>query len=219
MACTWSPDSKSLVTSSADCTVTLCMFFLTLVGLPTHDHDCLGDIENQKPVNTWKLGTGVGHQQVGNTWSGDKDIVSLSLSGDMNVFDQRVGYKPARVLSVSLCFQQGAQAALLTSSPVRQATQKSITSLASSGTDTFLAGNADGRVLWFSPSSSESVNLHGTGHSNLVSGLAPSPGGDTVFSTGYDDRVREIQINGHTSEFLQVFFTCVGFVCHLHSSV
>ena len=71
-------------------------------------HVCLGDIENQKPVNTWKLGTGVDHQQVGNTWSGDKDIVSLSLSGDMNIFDQRVGDKPARVLSVSSVSTKGA---------------------------------------------------------------------------------------------------------------
>ena len=179
--------------------------------------DYLGDTENQKPVNTWKLGTGVDHQQMGNTWSGDKDIVSLSLSGDMNIFDQRVGDKPARVLGVSFFLPPGAQTALLTS--FRQATQKSITSIASSGTDTFLAGNADGRVLWFSPSSSESINLQGTGHSNLVSGLAPSPNGDTVFSTGYDDRVREIQVNGSTSEFLQVFI-CLGFVMgHLYATL
>lgn len=82
MACTWSPDSKSLVTSSADCTVKL------------------WDVETRKSITTWTVGNGVSFQQVGNTWSGESDVVSLSLSGDLNVFDIRTGDKPSRIIQV-----------------------------------------------------------------------------------------------------------------------
>ena len=82
MACDWSPDSKSIFTSSADCTVKLWfdlgvlilnwMFFYSLL---------LGDAQTQKAVTTWTVGSGVNHQQIGNTWSGRNDLVSLSMSG------------------------------------------------------------------------------------------------------------------------------------------
>lgn len=49
---------------------------------------------------TWLLGSSVVHQQVGNTWTEEDSIVSLSMSGDLNIFDKRVGDKPARVLNV-----------------------------------------------------------------------------------------------------------------------
>lgn len=64
----------------------------------------LGDVESRKAVTTWTLGTAVEFQQVGNTWTQGDDIVSLSLSGDLNIFDKRVGDKPARVLHVRLVF-------------------------------------------------------------------------------------------------------------------
>ncbi|KAF9269416.1 WD40 repeat-like protein [Marasmius fiardii PR-910] len=159
MACSWSPDSKSLSTSSADTTVKL------------------WDVETHKAVNVWSIGVGVNHQQVGNTWSGESDIVSLSLSGDLNVFDVRVGNKPARVIN---------------------GPQKSITALAPSGSTTFLAGTADGRILSYS--SSESTHLQGQGHTNLITGIAASPSGGKVFSAGFDDHIREIDVavNGFT---------------------
>lgn len=152
MACGWSPDSKSLVTSSADCTVKL------------------WDVEARKAITTWKLGSGVNHQQVGNTWTGGDDIVSLSMSGDLNIFDKRVGDKPARVLN---------------------GPQKSITTAisAASSPGTFFAGTADGRILAYSDSGY--VHLEGEGHCALVSGLAAAPDGK-VYSVGFDDRVREI---------------------------
>ena len=61
---------------------------------------CAGDVEVRKAVTTWTLGADISHQQVGNAWSGEKDIVSLSLSGDLNVFDPRIGDKPTRTITV-----------------------------------------------------------------------------------------------------------------------
>ncbi|KAF8221062.1 WD40 repeat-like protein [Tricholoma matsutake] len=155
-ACTWSPDSRSLATSSGDRTVKL------------------WDVETRKAITTWTLGTDVGHQQVGNTWSGERDIVSLSLSGDLNVFDPRIGDIPARILT---------------------ATQKAISVLAPTSSETFLAGTATGRVLSFS-STGESTSIQGEGHSNIVTGIAVSRTQEKIFSVGFDDRVREIEGDG-----------------------
>ncbi|KAI0918644.1 hypothetical protein AcW1_009523 [Taiwanofungus camphoratus] len=152
-ACNWSPDSKSLVTSSVDYTVKL------------------WDVESRKAVSVWTLGSGVNHQQVGNAWTSGDDIVSLSMSGALNVFDKRIGDKPARVLF---------------------GPQGSITAATSSKPKTFLAGTADGRILAFDSSYSY---LEGEGHSGLVSDLATATNG-SVYSIGYDDRLREIDDSG-----------------------
>jgi WD repeat-containing protein 1 (actin-interacting protein 1) len=57
-------------------------------------------VETKKVVTTWNLGTTIDTQQVGNAWTGDDDIVSLSMPGDLNVFDKRVGDTPSRILKV-----------------------------------------------------------------------------------------------------------------------
>ncbi|KIJ98804.1 hypothetical protein K443DRAFT_133309 [Laccaria amethystina LaAM-08-1] len=155
MAVSWSPDSKSLFTSSADCTVKL------------------WDVETRKAATTWTLGTGIDHQQIGNIWSGQADLVSLSISGDLNAFDPRTGDKPSRIFA---------------------APQKAITAIAPARPDTtFLTGAADGRVYSYA---GESTTLGGESHSNLVTGLASSPVDGKVYSIGYDDRVREIGGDG-----------------------
>ncbi|KAJ7634661.1 WD40-repeat-containing domain protein [Roridomyces roridus] len=152
MACSWSADSKSFSTSSADCTVKL------------------WDVETRKATSTWSLGSGVNNQQVGNVWSRETDIVSLSLSGDLNVFDPRVGDKPARIVT---------------------GPQKPVTAVAPSAAGTFLAATADGRVVEYTTASGNTAPLQGVGHTSLIVGLAAGPGGK-IFSAGYDDRVREI---------------------------
>ncbi|KAI0738973.1 WD40 repeat-like protein [Daedaleopsis nitida] len=152
MACSWSPDSKSFVTSAADCTVKL------------------WDVETKKAQTTWTLGSGVNHQQVGNTWTAGDSIVSLSMSGDLNVFDKRVGDKPARVL----CAPQKAITAALKSP---------------SSASTFIVGTADGRVLTFSD---DYEYVGGDAHGSFVAGLGASPSGN-VHSVGFDDRLREIE--------------------------
>ncbi|KAF8348597.1 WD40-repeat-containing domain protein [Amanita rubescens] len=160
MACTWSIDSKSFVTSAADCSVKL------------------WDVETRKVVNTWSLGNSIGDQQVGNVWSEENEFVSLSLNGDLNVFDPRTGDKPVRVLV---------------------APQKAITAAVPISSDTFIGGCADGRVFSFD---NETKYVEGQGHSNLVVGVAASSKTSTIYSVGYDDHVREIDSSSSLS-FIQ----------------
>ncbi|KAF9443022.1 WD40 repeat-like protein [Macrolepiota fuliginosa MF-IS2] len=152
-AASWSPDSKSIFTSSADKTVKL------------------WDVEARKAVTTWTVGSGVDDQQLGNTWSGDNNLVSLSLGGDLNVFDPRTADKPARIFT---------------------APQAAINAITSTGADTFLTGTATGRVYSYSVAEGESAPVSGTSHSAYISGLATSPSDDKVYSIGWDDKVREI---------------------------
>jgi WD repeat-containing protein 1 (actin-interacting protein 1) len=60
-----------------------------------------GDVETHQATTTWTVGPAVDHQQVGNTWAGAENIISLSLNGELNIFDRRVGDKPTHVLYVS----------------------------------------------------------------------------------------------------------------------
>ncbi|KAJ7204799.1 WD40 repeat-like protein [Mycena pura] len=160
-ACSWSPDSRAFATSSADCTVKL------------------WDVETHKATTTWSLGSGVNNQQVGNVWTREADIVSLSLSGELNILDARVGDKPPRVIT---------------------GPQKSITAVAPSSAGTFLAGTADGRVVEYTTASGEAMSVLGPGHTSIVVGLAAGSSGK-VFSAGYDDRVREIGAGGPSASF------------------
>lgn len=127
------------------------------------------------------------NQQMGNVWSREADIVSLSLSGDLNVFDHRVGDKPARVVTVRTPNFPSIFSVLTR----QQGPQKTITAVAPSSTSTFLAGAADGRVVEYTTASGEAVPVGGEGHTSLIVGLAAASDGK-VFSAGYDDRVREI---------------------------
>ncbi|CAG8553172.1 26236_t:CDS:10 [Dentiscutata erythropus] len=69
-AVSWSPDSKQLLTSSGDKTAKI------------------WDIESQKVVQTFCFSDTIDDQQVGNIWQGE-NIISLSLSGDINYLDTK----------------------------------------------------------------------------------------------------------------------------------
>ncbi|EKM77398.1 hypothetical protein AGABI1DRAFT_62030 [Agaricus bisporus var. burnettii JB137-S8] len=152
-AVSWSPDSKSIFTSSGDKTVRL------------------WDIESKKATVTWTAGPAIEDQQVGNTWSGERNLLSLSLRGDLLSFDPRTPTGPSRVYS---------------------APQTAITAIAPTKTGTFLTGTASGRVYSYDVAEGETVSVAGTNHSAYVVGLAKSSSEDTVYSVGWDDKVREI---------------------------
>ncbi|KAG6830033.1 hypothetical protein H0H87_009496 [Tephrocybe sp. NHM501043] len=152
MAASWGPDSKNFVTSGADCLV------------------ALWDVQAQKPITTWNPAS----QHVGNAWSGERDIVSLSIDGTLSVFDPRTADKPSRVIN---------------------APQKAITAFAPINPSTFLGGTADGRVYSFTPEKGESDVIPTETHTNLVSDLASNPKDGNVYSVGYDDRLREIRVD------------------------
>ncbi|KAG2028616.1 WD40-repeat-containing domain protein, partial [Suillus americanus] len=160
MSCSWSPDSKSFFTTSLDRTVRL------------------WDIEARKSLQTWTVGSGVPNQQVGGVWSGISDLASLSMSGDLNIFDPRTGDKPARIPQVC-----------------------TITAASSVSSSTFFAGSADGRVLIYdtdSTSPSDVVQLVGGSlHTSLVSDMATASS-EKVFTTGCDDQIREIEGSTYT---------------------
>jgi len=129
----------------------------------------LWDVGASKLVTSWSLGPGVDNQQVGGTWTEGDEIVSLSMSSDLNVFDKRVSDKPSRII---------------------QAPQKAVTAALTTGPGTFLTGTASGRVLSFS-ATGEASHVGGDGHLSLVTALSSGKDGK-VFSAGFDDRLREI---------------------------
>lgn len=57
----------------------------------------------------------------------------------------------------------------------------------------FFVGTADGRTFRYDTSAEAggSVKVQGEGHTNLVSGMTASVGGQ-VYSTGFDDKLREV---------------------------
>ncbi|KAJ8323194.1 WD40 repeat-like protein [Batrachochytrium dendrobatidis] len=77
----WSPDSRQLMTSSADQSVKI------------------WDVATKTVASTFVFSDTqhVDHQQVGSLWQGQYQI-SLSLSGDINYLDPKSGNKPVRVV-------------------------------------------------------------------------------------------------------------------------
>ncbi|EJC99333.1 WD40 repeat-like protein [Fomitiporia mediterranea MF3/22] len=151
MAASWSPDSKNLATSSLDGTVKL------------------WDVERKLTVQTWTVGTGVQNQQVGNAWGPEGDIVSLSMSGIVNVFDQRKGDGPAHLLI---------------------GPQKTITAATLTASGTFIAGTADGRLLSYDIANGDAQVVSGTGHLSLVTSIVSA--GENTYSVGIDNALKEI---------------------------
>jgi hypothetical protein len=73
-----------------------------------------------------------------------------------------------------------------------------VTAALPTGSGTFLAGTASGKVLSFS-ATGEAFPISGDGHLSLVTSLSSGKDGK-VYSAGFDDRLREI--DGPTFTFV-----------------
>lgn len=166
MGCSWSLDSKQLATASLDCTVKLCKTIHAHGAWDAYKNS--GDVETRKCISTGTLGSGLEHQQVGITHVGDS-FASLSISATLNLWDSRV----SSVVQV------------------HEGPQKTITSATSTGSLTFLAGTADGRILDYDLSDHKVALVKGAPHTNLVS--AVSAAGGKAVSVGFDDKIKEIE--------------------------
>ncbi|KAJ3216006.1 WD repeat-containing protein 1 [Dinochytrium kinnereticum] len=150
MSISWSPDSNSILSSSMDMTAKV------------------WDVSRKQVVNTFTLGSTIEDQQVGSLWQG-KNLISLSLAGDINYLDM-ASQKVSRSV---------------------KGHQKAITALAAISETTFVAGSYDGRVLaWDESVGSKPVS--GTGHANQVTQFYKT--GDKVASIGMDDTLRSIDV-------------------------
>ena len=56
----------------------------------------------QKQISSWIVGTEIGDQQVGNAWTAADQLVSLSMNGDLNIFDKR-GSTDGPVQMIRVC--------------------------------------------------------------------------------------------------------------------
>ncbi|KAF9166681.1 WD40 repeat-like protein, partial [Mortierella sp. AD010] len=150
-ALSWSADSSRILTSSADQTAKI------------------WDVETSSVVNTFDLSSqdSTFHgQQVGNIWKGS-NLVSLSLSGDLNYLDPSTS-KASRVV---------------------QGHQKAITALAvSNDKKTLFTGSYDGRVMSWDESSGVATPLKEASHGNQVMQMTSS--GAQLISAGMDDTIR-----------------------------
>ncbi|PVF98501.1 putative actin interacting protein 1 [Serendipita vermifera] len=150
-ATSWAPDSAQFSTSSADKTVKIF------------------DAASQKLVSSWTVGTDLSDQQCGNTWMGEHEIVSLSLGGDMNIFDSRSGGKPVRIL---------------------YGPTKGVTSGAVDSSGSLFAGSFDGRIVSLTANGTVEPVV-GPGHTNQVVGIASCQSTSKLYSVAYDDTFRE----------------------------
>jgi len=109
-------------------------------------------------------------------------------------------YATTKILSLELTFSFG-----------KQSPQKAITAAVRGPSDTFIAGTADGRVFSYQTASQSVSCVEGEAHTNLVSGLSAGSDG-TLYSSGFDDRVREISANDGAFSFTYVRSSCLTMI-------
>ncbi|WWC68604.1 uncharacterized protein I206_102534 [Kwoniella pini CBS 10737] len=156
MACSWSPDSKSIATAGADGIVSI------------------WDASTQKSTQSYTVGTDVQSQQNGIVYAGPNTLVSISLSGVLNLFDTR-------------------ESSATKWRKLHGATKAITASVLDEQETTFYTGSFDGSIKKFSIGDQEGLcdEIQGTGHSANVVGFSGSEG--KVYSAGWDDKVSTIQ--------------------------
>ncbi len=136
-----------------------------------------GDATTFKPAQTYSVGTDVSSQQNGIVYANPNTVISVSLSGVINIFDSRESSSSGwRTL---------------------HGPTKAITASALSG-NTFYAGSFDGTMKSFTVGKEAGeregtcAEVEGTGHSARVAGMT-SDGKGKVWSAGWDDKVACIE--------------------------
>lgn len=156
MALSWAPDSTKLATAGADGVV------------------AIWDAAATQTAQTYNIGGDVEDQQNGVVWAGPNTIVSVSLSGDLNVFDtrdskQRKVYGPTKAVTATALSDK-----------------------------TFFTGSFDGGVKAFALDGGECSDVTGGGHSARIAGLA-FDGKGKIWSAGWDDKVATIEGNAFSA--------------------
>lgn len=118
------------------------------------------------------------HQQVGTLWKNNY-LLSVSLNGDINYIDPRVGGKPSKVV---LGHQRG------------------ITSLTSTPDKRFFTSSYTGKTCVWEEGAPGATIVPGRGHTTSVVALAASD--KKVVSCAMDDTVRYIDLATTTYEYL-----------------
>lgn len=139
------------------------------------------DAEGGNATHTWRMGgdgVSIADQQVGVVWPhgrGDGLIISLDLDGNLNYLTPG-STKPSRVVRGH---QKNITAAGLSSS--------------SSGA-TVWTGSSEGRIRAWDVAKGEASALDGEEHGNYVSAFANSHDHARVYSAGWDDSLRTIDV-------------------------
>ena len=158
----WSADSRRFATASADQTVRI------------------WDTETGKETQTWSAGDGVSisDQQMGVVWPhgrSDGLIISVDLDGNL-IYRIEGDPKPRQTL-------YGHQ---------RNITAASLSSSAAERPATLWTGSSDGRTRAWNLDTGLCKGLDGETHSSYVSSIAATPGGERVYTAGWDDTIRTV---------------------------
>ncbi|ORY22497.1 WD40-repeat-containing domain protein [Naematelia encephala] len=166
MACSWAPDSSKIASAGADGVVSI------------------WDASSLKASQTYTVGSDVPSQQNGVVYAGANTVISISLSGTLNVFDTRE--------SSSTKWRA-----------IHGPTKAITASALSEGKDkTFYAGSFDGTMKSFSvggEAQGTCADVEGTGHSARVSAIS-GDGQGNVWSAGWDDKVSSIEGSSFASK-------------------
>jgi WD40 repeat protein len=141
------------------------------------DKTCrMWDIETQKCITTFNMGTQVEDQQVGCLWSG-QHMISVSLSGFINYLDVNNPDTPKLII---------------------KGHNKPITSMdLSCDRKTIYTGGSDGTLTSWNPESGRNQRIGGSGHGAQIVQIKGTTTG--VASIGYDDTLRGV--DGGTGEY------------------
>lgn len=138
------------------------------------------DIETHKQTTVFEMGPDLLDQQVSCLWQ-NNHLLSVSLSGFINYLDDKNPSKPIRILTGH---------------------NKSITSIALNN-DNLYTGGYDGFINYWNLTSHDNARISG-GHKNQVQDMAVSKSKQLVFTIGFDDTLRSIDMRSNQFTNLSV---------------